>query len=71
MMRKERGRDQTECWCDGWAADFHPVWNRTGPTNRRSPSCLSVSRCSLGPAAEVGERGVQREVRMERSDTAA
>lgn len=44
-------RDQTECWCDDWVIDFPPEQNHMELTNQRSPSCSSVSRCSLGTAA--------------------
>lgn len=51
MKRRETERDQTECWRDDWVIDFPPEQNHMELTNQRSPSCSSVSRCSLGTAA--------------------
>ncbi len=71
MTRRETERDQTECRCDDWVIDFPPEWNHMEPTNRRSPSCPSVSRCSLGTVAVGSGTEGWSQVRMERFDRVA
>lgn len=71
MTRKETERDQIECWCDDWVIDFPPEWNHTELTNRRSPSCSSVSRCSLGTVAVGSGTEGWSQVHMEHFDKVA
>lgn len=71
MTRKETERDQTECLCDDWVIDFPPEWNHMELTNRRSPSCPSVNRCSLGTVAAGSGTEGWSQVRMEHFDRVA
>lgn len=68
-MRKETERGQTEGRCDDWVVDFPPEWNHMELTSQWSPSCPSVSHCSLGMVA-VGS-GTEGQVHMEHFDSVA
>lgn len=65
------GKVQTGCCCDGWVSDFPPEQSHTGQTTRRIPSCLSLSRCTLGAAATGSGTGGRGQVRMEGFDMVA
>lgn len=71
MKRRETGRLQTECYCDGWVTDFHSEQNRTEQTTQRIPSCPSLNHCTLGVAAAGSGTEGQGQVRMEGFDMVA
>lgn len=71
MKRRETGRAQTGCCCDGWVTGFRPEQNRTGQTTRRIPSCSSLNRCTLGVAAAGSGTEGRGQVRMEGFDMVA
>lgn len=71
MKRRETGRAQTECCCDGWVTDFHPEQNRTEQTTQRIPSCSSSNRCSLDVAVVGSGTEGRGQVHMEHFDRVA
>lgn len=71
MKRRETGRLQTECCCDGWVTDFHPEQNCTEQTTQRIPSCSPLNRCTLGEAVAGSGTEGRGQVRMEGFDMVA
>lgn len=71
MTMRETEREQTEWWCDDWVIDFPPEWNHMEPTNRRSPSCPPLNRCSLGMVAAGSGTEGRSQVHMEHFDRVA
>lgn len=70
-MRKEMERGQTEGRCDDWVVDFPPEWNHMELTSQWSPSCPSVSHCSLGMVAVGSGTEGRSQVHMEHFDSVA
>lgn len=70
-MRKETERGQTEGRCDDWVVDFPPEWNHMELTSQWSPSCPSVSHCSLGMVAVGSGTEGRSQVHMEHFDSVA